>query len=94
VNNCVGQNNQKHFILFLCYTLTISVYALVMLAMRAVSTVSQMEHIGQRNRPGMLCYVMVPPLHTHQRRKQLGVVASCDIPPRYYLIDSVRPVGS
>jgi hypothetical protein len=27
----------------------------------------------------MLCYVMVPLLHTHQRRKQLGVVASCDI---------------
>jgi hypothetical protein len=24
-------------------------------------------------------YVMVPLLHTHQRRKQLGVVASCDI---------------
>jgi hypothetical protein len=27
----------------------------------------------------LLCYVMVPLLHTHQRRKQLGVVASCDI---------------
>jgi hypothetical protein len=26
-----------------------------------------------------LGYVMVPLLHTHQRRKQLGVVASCDI---------------
>jgi hypothetical protein len=29
----------------------------------------------------LLCYVMVmvPLLHTHQHRKQLGVVASCDI---------------
>ena len=27
----------------------------------------------------MLCYVMVPLLHTHQCRKQLGVAASCDI---------------
>jgi hypothetical protein len=27
----------------------------------------------------LLCYVMVSLLHTHQRRKQLGVVASCDI---------------
>jgi hypothetical protein len=27
----------------------------------------------------VLCYVMMPLLHTLQRRKQLGVVASCDI---------------
>jgi len=61
VNNCVGQNNQKHFILFLCYTLTISTYALMMLAMRAVSTVSAMEHLSQRNRPGALMRPLAGP---------------------------------
>jgi hypothetical protein len=30
-------------------------------------------------RYAQVSYAMVPLLHTHQRRKQLGVVASCDI---------------
>lgn len=54
MNNCVGQNNQKHFILFLCYTLTLSTYALTMLAIRAVSTVASLEHGPTRNRPAAI----------------------------------------
>ena len=32
VNNCVGANNQKHFVLFVGYTALLSAYALVLLA--------------------------------------------------------------
>jgi hypothetical protein len=38
-----------------------------------------MRNVHIHTSTDMLCYVMVPLLHTHQRRKQLGVVASCDI---------------
>lgn len=54
VNNCVGQNNQKHFILFLCYTLSLSTYALTMLGIRAVSTVSSLDRAPTRNRPAAI----------------------------------------
>jgi hypothetical protein len=54
VNNCVGQNNQKHFILFLVYTLAISAYALVLLAVRALSTVSSLDTLQRRGRPAAL----------------------------------------
>ena len=36
VNNCVGANNQKHFVLFVGYTALLSAYALVLLACRMV----------------------------------------------------------
>jgi hypothetical protein len=37
------------------------------------------EAVEARSSYYYLCYVMVPLLHTHQRRKQLGVVAPCII---------------
>lgn len=54
VNNCVGQNNQKHFILFLTYTLSLATYALTMLGIRAVCTVSALDRLSTRNRPAAL----------------------------------------
>jgi len=38
VNNCVGINNQKHFVLFTFYTATLSLYAIILLIARAVYT--------------------------------------------------------
>jgi hypothetical protein len=37
------------------------------------------KSVGAPTHTTFMLYVMVPPLHTHKRRKQLGVVASCDI---------------
>lgn len=34
VNNCVGQFNQKHFLLFIFYVNALSVYALVLIVIR------------------------------------------------------------
>lgn len=36
VNNCVGENNQKHFILFLLYTFGLCVYAILLIITRGV----------------------------------------------------------
>ena len=36
VNNCVGENNQKHFLLFLIYTFTLCVYAMLLIIARGV----------------------------------------------------------
>ena len=37
VNNCVGANNQKHFVLFVGYTALLSLYALVLLVCRMLA---------------------------------------------------------
>ena len=41
VNNCVGVNNQKHFVLFVGYTALMSGYALVLLAFRMVASTGE-----------------------------------------------------
>ena len=45
VNNCVGANNQKHFVLFVGYTALLSFYALVLLVCRMLNGVGR---TGQR----------------------------------------------
>eukprot|EP00962_Isochrysis_galbana_P007554 scaffold2041_cov110-Isochrysis_galbana.AAC.13 len=37
VNNCVGANNQKHFVLFVGYTALLSVFAIVLLGLRMMN---------------------------------------------------------
>jgi palmitoyltransferase len=39
VNNCVGANNQKHFVLFVGYTALLSVFAIVLLGLRMMNGV-------------------------------------------------------
>ena len=46
VNNCVGANNQKHFVLFVGYTALLSFYALVLLVCRMLNGVGR---TGQRS---------------------------------------------
>lgn len=36
MNNCVGANNQKHFVLFTFYTAVLSGYAIILLILRGV----------------------------------------------------------
>ena len=43
VNNCVGINNQKHFVLFTRYVATLSLYAIVLLVCRGVSTAQDVK---------------------------------------------------
>ena len=41
VNNCVGANNQKHFVLFVGYTALLCLCALILLGCRLASGVSE-----------------------------------------------------
>mmetsp|Transcript_27811 Transcript_27811/g.62888 ORF Transcript_27811/g.62888 Transcript_27811/m.62888 type:complete len:273 (-) Transcript_27811:10-828(-) len=51
VNNCVGANNQKHFVLFVGYTALLSSYAIVLLVVRMISNASEIRPAGARHSP-------------------------------------------
>ncbi len=46
VNNCVGANNQKHFLLFVGYTAILSSFAIVLLVARFFATVTDPATLG------------------------------------------------
>lgn len=52
VNNCVGVNNQKHFVLFTLYTATLSFYAIVLLVLRGVYSATNESAIQVRHGSG------------------------------------------
>eukprot|EP00249_Psilotum_nudum_P017694 c26445_g1_i1 orf=538-1428(+) len=51
INNCVGHNNYKAFILFVFYAVAASGYSLILLAGHAIKALGNDEHNGSESRP-------------------------------------------